>query len=87
VRSEDILGDREMKRELVLLRGDKRFWPTWLKIGLFRATDNKFRFVVRIRPLYLLYVYIPKLFKFWFSIERDVISICYLGFIKMPERK
>ena len=87
VHSGDMLGDKKMTHELVLLRGGKKVWPTWLKIGLFRATDTKFRIVVKIRPLYLLYVYIPRLFKLWLSIEKDVISTCYLGFIKMPERK
>lgn len=85
-----------MKFERIIKKGTSREWPTKLKMGLFRAGKGKPSLALLCRPLFrqcwwppifLFYVYIPYLLKFWFSVERDVISVSYLGFLKMPERK
>ncbi len=71
-----------MKFERNITRGNREHWPITLKVGLFRATEKVFHADLRIRPLWLAYLYIPKLFKFWLSLEKDVASVYYLGFIK-----
>jgi len=74
--------------ERALSRGDRFTWPIWLKVGLFRVKrGGKASFDMRARPLFLLYLFVPGLCKFWVSLEKDVISVCYLDFIKMPKRR
>ena len=75
-----------MKYEYFLTKGDFRTWPIRFKAGLFRAGEGRLRFSFRFRPLFLAYIYIPFILKFWLSIERDVISVMYCGFIDQGVR-
>lgn len=74
--------------EIALTKGSEHIWPIWLKVGLFSAErGGKAHFDIRARPLFLLYLFLPGILKFWVSIEKDVISVCYYGFIKCPYRR
>ncbi len=75
-----------MNLEFALHKGNKHQWPVWMKVGLFKAVNGRVRFTFRARPLYLMYIYIPYLLKFWVSIEKDVISVMYSAFMKMGKR-
>lgn len=59
--------------------------PMFLKVGLFKAADGKISLNIRTRPLFLIYLFIPKILKFWFSIECEVFSIWYLELFKYPD--
>ena len=77
-----------MKIEATLTKGNKENWPVKFKFGLFQTKENgKFRLSLKFCPLFLLYFFIPRLLKFWLSFEKDIISVYFLDFIKMPERK
>ena len=68
-------------------RFEKGKWrpPTFLKIALFKVDKGRFSFRIRLKPLILIYLFIPRLFKFWFSIECEVFSIMYNAFMKYPD--
>ena len=81
-----------MKYETIITKGSAcdGVWPIWFKVGLFRAGKGKwggkFDLVVKVRPMVIIYLYVPRVLKFWLSIERDVISVAYGGFIKQQRR-
>lgn len=77
-----------MKKEYQLVNGSKYEWPIIFKLGIFRTDKKgKFRINFRVRPLFLFYVFIPGIVKFWMSVEKNVISVMYLGFLECGDKR
>jgi len=78
-----------MKFRLFLTKGNRDGWPIRLVFGLFKSRKGKAQFVLTCRTggiaNYLFYVNIPHLFQIWISLEKQILSTCFCGFINQGE--
>lgn len=77
----------KFEKRLKETRFEKGKWrpPMIFKVGIFKAAKGNLGFCIRTKPLFLIYLFVPNLFKFWLSIECEVFSIWYLELVKYPD--
>ncbi len=66
-----------MEKTFIIRKDIKGGWPTKSKIGLVKNVLSDTSFIIRTKPLFVIYFAVSHWFKFWFTIERNAVSTYY----------